>query len=78
MVKLGRKVCCEFKKDVRCVVLIDGKKFCFIDETTEEQFYEKREMQLAFCPLFPEVEKVAFMAALKKEGFSNFRRFKNP
>jgi hypothetical protein len=77
LAKLGRKVCCKFKQDVQCIGLTNGKKLCFMEETTEEQFYEKHEMQLAFCSFFPEVEKVAFMAALKRDGFSNFRRLKN-
>jgi hypothetical protein len=74
--KLGRNICCKFKKDVRCISLVNGKKLCFFDETTEEQFYEKHEMQFVFCPLFPESEKVEFMASLKEEGFSNFKRLK--
>jgi hypothetical protein len=74
--KLGRKVCCRFKQNTQCIGLINGKKLCFMDETTEEQFYEKHEMQYAFCPLFPEVEKVEFMAALKKDGFSIGKRWK--
>jgi hypothetical protein len=75
--KLGRKIRCNFKKDVRCISLVNGKKFCYLDETTEERFYEKHEMQFAFCPLFPEVEKMAFMAALKKEGFSIGKRWRD-
>jgi len=75
--KLGRKICCKFKKDVQCISLVNGKKLCYLDETTEEQFSEKLELQFAFCPLFPEVEKVAFMVALKEKGFSIGKRWKD-
>ncbi len=74
--KLGRKVRCRFKEDVECMGLVNGKKLCYMDETTEEQFYEKHEMQFMYCPLLPEVEKVAIMAAMKKEGFTISRRWK--
>jgi hypothetical protein len=53
---------------------ISRKEACFFDETNEEQFCEKHELQFGFCPLFPESEKVEFLASLKKEGFYNFRR----
>lgn len=73
--KLGRKICCKFKKDARCISIVNGKKLCYFDETTEEQFYERHEMQFVFCPLFPEAEKIEFMASMKEEGFTNIRRF---
>jgi hypothetical protein len=75
--KLVRKICCKLKEDVRCISLVNGKKLCYLDETTEEQFYEKHELQFTFCPLLPEVEKVALMAALKEEGFSIGKRWKD-
>ncbi len=75
MSKLGRKISCKFKSDVRCIMLVNGKKLCFFDETSDEQFYERHEMQFVFCPLFPEVEKVEFMTSLKEGGFNTLKRF---
>lgn len=75
LAKLGRKVCCLYKKGVRCVGLVNGKRFCVVDESTEKQFYGKNELQFGFCPLLPEVNKVEFLGALKKEGFSIGRRW---
>jgi hypothetical protein len=74
--KLGRKICCKFKKDVRCIGWVNGKKLCYLEETSEEQFYEKHELQFAFCPLFPETELVALMATLKEDGISIRKRWK--
>jgi hypothetical protein len=50
---------------------------CVVDESTEEQFCEKREMQFGFCPLLPEVNRVGFMDVLNKLGFSNVRRWRD-
>ena len=75
MPKLGRKLCCDFKRDVGCICLIRGKKVCIIDVTTDVQFYQKHEMEHVFCPLFPESEKVVFMSSLKELGSSIIRRF---
>lgn len=75
MAKLGRKVCCLHEKGVLCVGFVNGKRFCVVDESTEEQFYEKNELQFGFCPLLPEVIKVEFLDALNREGFSIGRRW---
>lgn len=75
--KLGRKVCCLYRKDVRCIGLLNGEHMCVVDESTEEQFCEKREMQFGFCPLLPEVNRVGFMDVLNKLGFSNVRRWRD-
>jgi hypothetical protein len=76
LAKFGRKVCCLYTKDVQCIRLINGKRFCFVDESTEEQWYEKHEAQFGVCPLLPEVNKVAFMDALNKKGGSIVRRWR--
>jgi hypothetical protein len=34
--KLGRKVCCNFDKDVKCILIVKGQKGCVFEETTEE------------------------------------------
>ena len=74
--KLGRKICCEFNKDVKCILLVDGNKQCVFDETTEQQ-EEEGDIQFGFCPLFPKSEREGLLASLKEEGFSNIRRFKD-
>jgi hypothetical protein len=54
-------------------MLVNGKKLCYFDETTEKQFSERHELQFVFCPLFPESEKVEWMASLKAEGWGSKR-----
>jgi hypothetical protein len=73
--KLGRKICCNFNKEVKCILLVDGNKLCIFDENTEEQ-NEKGDAQLVICPLLPELEREELLAAMKEEGYSNFRTFK--
>ncbi len=68
MGKLGRKVCCEFDKNVKCILLIQGHKRCVFEETSEEQ-RERGERQLGVCGLLPQSEREGFLAAMKKEGF---------
>gem|GEM_PF-2928230 len=74
--KYGRKVCCAFNNEVKCLFLVDGNKLCVQDETTEEQD-EQGDMQVNFCPLLPEFAREDFLASLKDEGYTNFRRFKD-
>ncbi|MGE5574663.1 MAG: hypothetical protein ACM3UL_00870 [Ignavibacteria bacterium] len=76
MGKLGRKVCCEFDKNVKCILLIKGRKRCVFDETTKEQ-HERGERQLGVCALLPQSERESFLLAMKKEGLSNFRSWKD-
>ena len=71
MGKLGRKICCNFDKDVKCLHLVGGNKMCFFDETTEEQL-EMAEFQLGVCPLLPTAMRDYFLAYMKKE--CNFNR----
>jgi hypothetical protein len=73
--KYGRKVCCEFNKEIKCISLVDGNKMCIHDETTEEQ-EQNDDMQVGFCPLLPEVMHESFLDSLKEEGYTNFRIFK--
>jgi hypothetical protein len=73
--KFGRKVCCEFDKDVKCVLLVQGHKRCVFDETTEKQ-HERGERQLGVCALLPQKERDEFLAAMKKEGISDFKSWK--
>lgn len=68
--KLGRKICCNYKKDVRCLMLVGGEKLCVLDETEEEQFNENHQFHFVFCPLLPEVERVECLASFKSLGFS--------
>jgi len=70
--KLGRKVCCDFNKDIKCILLANGHKQCVFDETTETQ-HERGEQQIGVCALLPQVERDNVLAALKKDGASNFR-----
>jgi hypothetical protein len=72
--KLGRKICCEFNKDEKCILLVDGNKLCVSDETTEEQ-YKKGDVQFGICPMLPDSEREGLLASLKEEGYSNIRRF---
>jgi hypothetical protein len=74
--KLGRKICCNFNKEVKCILLVDGNKLCIFDESTEDQ-NEKGDAQIGICPLLPESEREELLAAMKEEGYSNFRTFKN-
>ena len=76
MGKLGRKVYCEFDRNVKCILLIKGHKQCVFDETTEKQ-HEMGERQLGVCALLPQSERESFLAALKKEGISNFKSWKD-
>jgi len=74
--KIGRKISCNYKKDMRCAGLTEGKKLCYLIKDDEARFNEKHEIEFVFCPFFPETEKVAFMAAIKEEGFSITKRWK--
>jgi hypothetical protein len=73
--KLGRKICCDFNKDVKCILLIKGHKRCVFEETTEKQ-HEKGEQQLGVCVLLPQNERDEVLAAIKKEEISNLRSWK--
>jgi hypothetical protein len=70
--KLGRKISCDFNKDVKCILLIKGYKRCVFEETNEKQ-REKGEQQLGVCALLPQSERDEVLAAIKKEGISNLR-----
>jgi hypothetical protein len=76
MGKLGRKVCCSFDKNVKCILLIKGQKRCVFEETTEKQ-HGRGERQLGVCGLLPKSEQEGFLAAMKKEGLSNLRTWKD-
>lgn len=76
MGKLGRKVRCNYDKNVKCILLIKGHKRCIFEETTKQQ-HERGEQQLGVCALLPESERAAFLASMKKEDLSNFRSWKD-
>ncbi len=76
MAKLGRKIKCEYNKDVKCILLVNGNKLCVFDETSEEQI-EQGEAQFGFCPLLPKSEREGLESFLKQEGFTDFRTFKD-
>jgi hypothetical protein len=74
--KLGRKICCNFDKDVKCILLIKGHKRCMFEETSKEQ-HERGERQLGVCALLPQSERDNILAAIKKEDLTNFRSWKD-
>jgi len=74
--KLGRKIYCDFDKDVKCILLVKGHKGCVFEETSEEQ-QKRGEQQLGVCALLPQSERDHILAEIKKEGFSNFRSWKD-
>jgi hypothetical protein len=76
MPKLGRKICCDFNKDIKCILLIKGHKSCVFEETTKKQ-HETGERQLGVCALLPQAERDRIFKALKKEVFSNVRSWKD-
>ena len=73
--KFGRKICCNFDNNVKCILLIDGNKRCVLDETTEEQ-HKNGKVQFSICPLLPDSERNGFLAEMEKKGYRNFRSFK--
>lgn len=77
MGKLGRKISCNYKRDMRCAGLTDGKKLCYLIMDDEERYNEKHEIEFVFCPFFPESEKIVFMVAMKQLGFSIVKQWKD-
>jgi hypothetical protein len=73
--KLGRKVYCNYDKNVKCILLVNGNKRCVFEETTDKQ-QERGEIQLGVCALLPESEREKVLIAVKKAGISNFRSWK--
>jgi hypothetical protein len=74
--KLGRKICCSFNKDAKCILLVKGHKNCVFDETTEKQ-REKGEQQLGVCALLPQNERENILEQIRKEKVKSFRSWKN-
>jgi hypothetical protein len=74
--KLGRKICCNFNKDVKCILLVKGHKHCVFDETIDKQ-REKGEQQLGVCALLPQNEQDNILTQIQKEKVSSFRSWKN-
>jgi hypothetical protein len=74
--KLGRKICCNFDKNAKCILLVEGNKLCVFDETTEQQFFEDGNIQFGFCPLLPDSERNLLADCLKEEGFTELRCFR--
>jgi hypothetical protein len=75
MPKLGRKICCGFNKDVKCILLVKGYRHCVFEETTEKQ-REKGEQQLGVCALLPQNEREKILEQIKKEKVLSFRSWK--
>ena len=73
---LGRKICCNFDKNVKCILLIKGHKRCVFEETSEKQ-HGRGELQLGVCALLPQSEREEFLTAMKKKMLSNFRSWKD-
>jgi len=76
MPKLGRKICCNFNKNVKCILLVKGHKQCVFDETTPQQ-QEVGEQQLGVCALLPPAERDDILTQIKKEQVSKFRSWKD-
>ena len=76
MGKLGRKICCNYDPNVKCLLLVKGQKQCVFEETTEKQ-QEEGVQQLGVCALLPESERENILAQIKNEKVSNFRSWKN-
>jgi hypothetical protein len=74
--KLGRKIYCNFNKDIKCILLIQGHKRCIFEETSKEQ-NERGEKQIGVCALLPQSERDRILAAIKKEDLTNFRIWKD-
>jgi hypothetical protein len=70
--KLGRKVCCNFNRNVKCLLLVKGHKSCVFEETTAEQ-RSRGEVQFGFCVWLPLSEREAVLAEMKKKGFASQR-----
>jgi hypothetical protein len=62
LAKYGRKVCCAFNNEVKCLFLVDGNKLCVQDETTEAQYDEDA--------------REDFLASLRAEGYTGYQIFK--
>ncbi len=75
MGKLGRKICCEYDTNVKCILLVRGHKQCVFEETTEKQ-QERGEQQLGVCALMPESERAKILAQIKSK-VSNFKSWKD-
>jgi hypothetical protein len=73
--KFGRKVCCDFHGNMKCILLVDGNKFCIFDETSEEQA-ETGYIQFCICSLLPKSERNALIDTMKAEGFGIRKRWK--
>lgn len=73
--KLGRKISCNYKRDVRCAGLTHDKKLCYLINYDEERYNEKHEFEIVFCSFLPESEKVAFIAAMNEQGFLILERW---
>jgi hypothetical protein len=73
--RLGRKVSCNYNKDIKCLLLFNGKKRCIFEETTDKQG-ENGRVQVGVCALLPQSERERFLAAMKKEGYHNPKSWK--
>jgi len=76
LAKFGRKVCCNYDKNIKCILLVKGQKRCVFEETTEKQ-HEKGELQFGLCALLPQSERKRYLASIKKEELSNFKSWKD-
>jgi hypothetical protein len=74
--KFGRKICCNFDKDAKCILLIKGHRQCIFEETSKEQ-HKRGEQQIGFCAFLPQSERDNIVAAIKKEDLTNFRSWKD-
>ncbi len=68
--KLGRKISCNYMKDMRCAGLTHGKKLCYLINYDEERYNEKHEFEIVFCSFLPESEMTALMSVMKEKVFS--------
>jgi len=76
MGKLGRKICCNYDPNVKCILIAKGQKQCVFEETTEKQ-QEEGEQQIGVCALLPESERENILAQIKNDKVLNFRSWKD-
>ena len=68
MPKLGRNICCIYRKDVRCVRPLHALQRCFFIGN-HARAGERCNFDVGVCSLVPEAIKAQFLADLEKNGF---------
>ncbi len=68
MSKLGRKICCIYRKDARCVRPFQDFQRCFFIGN-HVRAGEQCDFDVGVCLLVPEAIKAQYLAILEKNGF---------